>query len=128
MSHAKHSPGIWLYGDGSTVKRASILKVLSMSNGEPNGLSRKVYEIGVEGERFPPGIALVNVRDKYALGNARLIAASPRLVKAVRLFQRFFDEMPKGQFGNISCDIGLMNDAFLASRAATDQVEGRILG
>lgn len=36
-------------------------------------------------------------------------------VEAVVLFQRFFDEMPKGQFGKICCDVGLMNDAFIAS-------------
>lgn len=45
-------------------------------------------------------------------------AAAPELLKAVQLFQRFFDEMPYGQFAKISCDIALMNDAFIASRKA----------
>lgn len=57
--------------------------------------------------------------------NACLISAAPELLKATKLFQRFFDEMPKGQFGKMSCDIGLMNDAFLASAAAIAKTEGR---
>lgn len=37
-------------------------------------------------------------------------------VEALKTWQKFFDTMPKGQFGKISCDIGLMNDAFVATR------------
>lgn len=40
------------------------------------------------------------------------------LVKAVKLFQQFFDEMPKGQLGKIVCDWGILNDAFLQSGKA----------
>lgn len=40
------------------------------------------------------------------------------LAKAVKLFQRFFDEMPKGQLGGIVCDWGILNDAFLQSGRA----------
>lgn len=47
--------------------------------------------------------------------NGRLIAAAPELLRAVELWIKFFDTMPKGQFGKIVCDIGLMNEAFLAS-------------
>lgn len=45
-----------------------------------------------------------------------------RIVKAVNMYDElieltkttkaFFDTMPKGQFGKISCDVGLMNDMF----------------
>lgn len=41
---------------------------------------------------------------------------------AVKMWLRFFDEMPKGQFGKIACDIGLMNESFIKSRKV---VEGR---
>ena len=39
------------------------------------------------------------------------------LLEAVTIWMRFFDTMPKGQFGKISCDIGLMNNGFIKSRA-----------
>jgi hypothetical protein len=55
--------------------------------------------------------------------NAALVAAAPELLEAVKLFQKFFDTMSKGQFGKISCDIGLMNDALLKSSAAIAKAE-----
>jgi hypothetical protein len=45
--------------------------------------------------------------------NATLIAAAPDMLEAITTTKEFFDSMPKGQFGKISCDIGLMNDMFL---------------
>lgn len=59
----------------------------------------------------------------FSEADARLIAAAPDLLAAVTLFQRFFDEMPKGQFGKICCDVGLMNDAFIASGRALAKVK-----
>ena len=54
-----------------------------------------------------------------------LIAAAPELLEAVQLWRQFFDDMPKGQFANISCDIGLMNDAFIKSSAAIAKATGK---
>jgi len=51
--------------------------------------------------------------------------AAPELLEAVKLWRQFFDDMPKGQFANISCDIGLMNDAFIKSRAAIAKATGK---
>jgi hypothetical protein len=62
---------------------------------------------------------------KQTEANAALVAAAPELLEAVKLFQKFFDTMPKGQFGKISCDIGLMNDALLKSSAAIAKAEER---
>lgn len=45
-------------------------------------------------------------------------AAAPELMKALSLWDKFWDDMPKGQLGRIVCDIGLLNDAFIATRAA----------
>lgn len=45
-------------------------------------------------------------------------AAVEKYVEAAKLFDQFFDEMPKGQLGKIVCDIGILNDAFLALSAA----------
>lgn len=45
------------------------------------------------------------------------------LAEAVKLFQRFFDEMPKGQLGSIVCDWGILNDAFLQSGKALKMYE-----
>jgi len=36
-------------------------------------------------------------------------------IEALKLWQRFWDEMPKGQLGGIVCDIGILNDAFIAT-------------
>jgi hypothetical protein len=48
------------------------------------------------------------------LANAKLIAAAPDLLEAVKATKAFFDDMPKGQFAKITCDIGLMNEMFLS--------------
>lgn len=53
---------------------------------------------------------------------AHILAAAPQALAACNLWQSFFDEMPKGQFGKISCDIGLMNDAFIENRKALRKV------
>ncbi len=39
-------------------------------------------------------------------------------IEALNLWQAFWDDMPKGQLGKISCDIGLLNDAFIATSKA----------
>lgn len=41
-----------------------------------------------------------------------------KLKKALLLHKKFWDEMPKGQLGKIVCDIGVLNDAFIATREA----------
>jgi hypothetical protein len=50
--------------------------------------------------------------------NARLIASAPDLLEALQTTKKFFDKMPKGQFGKIVCDIGLMNDMFIQMEMA----------
>lgn len=40
------------------------------------------------------------------------------LTNAIELHMKFWDEMPKGQLGKLSCNIGLLNDAFLKSSEA----------
>ena len=42
----------------------------------------------------------------------------PNMVQALRLWRQFWDEMPKGQLGKIVCDIGILNQAFLATDKA----------
>lgn len=50
--------------------------------------------------------------------NAQLIVIAvnmhDELLAFVNTTKEFFYTMPKGQFGKISCDIGLMNDLFLS--------------
>lgn len=53
-----------------------------------------------------------------ARANASLIAAAPLLLEAVQTWWKFFDTMPKGQFGKLVFDVGLFNDGFIKSRAA----------
>ena len=83
MSKPKFTQGPWEYG--GPVKRESLLRELTAGIG-PNGLSEEVYEIGMAGESFPPGICVVN--DHYdantdtrtpAEDNARLIAQAPAM-------------------------------------------------
>lgn len=40
------------------------------------------------------------------------------VAQALKLHKQFWDRMPKGQLGKISCDVGLLNDAFLATNKA----------
>lgn len=47
------------------------------------------------------------------------------LLKVVKLWQAFFDTMPKGQFAKVSCDVGLMNEAFITTARAIAHAEGR---
>lgn len=54
----------------------------------------------------------------------RACNAHDELVKTVNLFQQFFDKTPKGQFGRIVCDIGLMNDAFISAQKALAKAKG----
>jgi len=53
------------------------------------------------------------------LADAKLISAAPELLDACMATKAFFDDMPKGQFGKIVCNIGLMNDMFIALENAT---------
>lgn len=39
-------------------------------------------------------------------------------IAALKLWKAFWDDMPKGQLCKIVCDIGLLNDAFLATSKA----------
>lgn len=51
----------------------------------------------------------------------RAVNCHAPLVQALLLWRKFFDEMPKGQFHRIVCNIGTMNDAFIAmDKALTD--------
>lgn len=50
--------------------------------------------------------------------------ASEDLLRAVKLFLAFFDDMPKGQFGKIVCNWGTLNEAFMAASVATKKTEG----
>ena len=58
-------------------------------------------------------------------GDAYLMASAPELKKALKLHQKFWDKMPRGQIGKIVCDIGILNQAFLETTAALAQSEGR---
>jgi hypothetical protein len=55
--------------------------------------------------------------------NARLIAAAPELLEALKLWQRFWEDMPKGQLGRVVCNIGYLNDAFLKTSSAIAKTE-----
>lgn len=65
----------------------------------------------------------------YACGLSDAGADSPLkmqrddLAAALRLHMKFWDDMPKGQLGKLSCDIGTLNDAFIASRKALAKVQ-----
>ena len=68
----------------------------------------------------------VIVKGDDALADTLLIAAAPELLEALQIWMRFFDTMPKGQFGGISCDIGLMNDGFIKSKRAIAKATGEM--
>jgi hypothetical protein len=63
------------------------------------------------------------VTKEEAEANARLVAAAPKLLKAVLATKDFFDDMPKGQFANVVCNVGLMNDMFVGIEDALKGIE-----
>lgn len=84
----------------------------------------------IEGDHERGGIAIgeVYVGGAEANGyssedNAKLMRAAPQLFQALSLFQAFFDNMRKGQLGRISCDIGILNDAFIETRKVMDSLK-----
>ena len=50
--------------------------------------------------------------------DARLIAAAPEMLEALKSWLQFWDAMPKGQLGRIVCNIGFLNEAFLKTASA----------
>ncbi len=56
--------------------------------------------------------ALQEVRLAVAVTHSSAKSAD-KYIEAAKLFDKFFDEMPKGQLGHIVCDIGILNDAFI---------------
>lgn len=52
------------------------------------------------------------------------IEALPELVEATKLWDKFWDKMPKGQLGKIVCDIGILNDAFIKTGQALAKIKG----
>jgi len=66
-------------------------------------------------------------RGPHDEANARLMAAAPEMEEALRKWEQFWDEMPKGQLGKIVCDIGLLNEAFLLTAKALKKSKGEKL-
>lgn len=79
---------------------------------------------------FARGLYIVSEKVNIALMlsqvDADLIAAAPDLLEALYLWKQFWDSMPKGQLGRISCDIGILNDAFLTMGKAIAKAEGQL--
>ena len=44
------------------------------------------------------------------------VEAGEKMLKALQSWEKFWDDMPKGQLGKIVCDVGLLNDAFMQTR------------
>ena len=47
-----------------------------------------------------------------------------QLRDALEKWMLFWDEMPKGQLGKIVCDIGLLNEAFMATTKSLAATKG----
>lgn len=87
----------------------------------PDGSGSFRARITINEGPTPESVALgegFGTTTETADANARLIAAAPDLLEALQIWMQFFDEMPKGQLGKISCDIGLLNDGFIKSARA----------
>lgn len=113
---SKHTPGPWEL-DYDT-RPAEVCTIYNTPN-QPSedGLGQRFVYV-----RGP--IGYWEADEDENLANAKLIAAAPDLLEALQIWMRFFDEMPKGQFGKIVCDIGLMNDGFIKTRQAIKKAEG----
>lgn len=79
------------------------------------------------------GTRIVNVDPLFKMSSKDRVEYAQRIVKAMNMHNElievikttkdFFDSMPKGQFGKISCDVGLMNDMFLGISKVLKQAE-----
>ena len=105
----KHTPGPWKY------------RRIGARRG-PVRLTDKTFVVTPEGG--PAFAYLPEGRDDIQEANALVIAAAPELLEALQIWMKFFDTMPKGQFGGISCDVGLMNDGFIKSARAISKATG----
>lgn len=106
-----HTPGPWFVANGNEVH---------------DRLTR-YDEHGARIGDTPNRIAVVEypyMDEAGKTANANVIAAAPQMHEAVRLFQKFFDDMPRGQLGRIFCDIGTLNEALLTARAALAKAGG----
>lgn len=114
---------------------------MNTKHSEGQWLARRKYESSNRQEAWAPYISdgdservlcYMNLSGAYngyagnerAMADARIMAAAPELLEAIQIWMRFFDEMPKGQFAKISCDIGLMNDGFIKSKRAIAKATG----
>ena len=82
--------------------------------------TERVLQLEDEGLTTSDAQIVADVEVLKAHANADLVAD---LLEALKIWMQFFDDMPKGQFGKISCDIGLMNDGFIKSRLAITKAE-----
>jgi len=85
---------------GGPVTREAVVKELT-GFPHPNGLTAQVWEIGMEGQRFVPGLALVNEDpDRKCEENARFIvnarADLPRMAKEVMRLRALCGEAAEG--------------------------------
>ena len=48
----------------------------------------------------------------------KLLGVARDLREACKAHTAFWNDMPKGQLGKLSCNVGLLNDAFVSSRDA----------
>lgn len=108
---SKHAPGKWSYyvhgkGSGKRFKIETADKRHALAAIVPNENAS----------------TLLTMEQHEA--NAKLMSAAPELLEAVQIWTRFFAEMPKGQFGKIVCDIGLMNQGFIKSAEAIQKAIG----
>jgi len=46
-----------------------------------------------------------------------------KMLRALKMWESFWDDMPKAQLGKIVCDIGLLNAAFVLTRQAIVSME-----
>lgn len=88
-------------------------------------ISQYLFWFGFTWKERPKGVDLIPLRQaeegskrrqEKSVSNSNSNSAYKEAVKAVELFQLFFDKMPKGQLGKIVCDIGILNDAFIQAR------------
>ena len=55
--------------------------------------------------------------------HAKLIESAPDLLRAVRHAKEFFDSLPNGSLGAISCDIGALNEFYLTGNPLLKKLE-----
>ncbi len=108
MTEVKHTPLPWLVDRNASYCAIRAKSGLSVGDTCASDPSTKDFPLGTANAAFI----------------VRACNSHYELVEALSLWKEFWDDMPKGQLGKLTFDVGLLNDAFIAMSKALAKAKG----